>query len=77
VIYWRAAPDGSRLTIRWLPSHRRWEVTRERRPDWFESRRLALALAAATGDPADADWIRAVEDEIDGTRRSAVREARA
>ena len=66
MIYWRVAPDGSRLTIRWLASHDRWEVKRERGPDWFESRQLGLALAAATGDPVESSWIRAVELEIAG-----------
>lgn len=66
MIWWRAAPDGGRLTIRWLPGYRRWEVRRERGADWFESRRLGLALSAATGDPTNAEWIRIVEKEIAG-----------
>ena len=66
MIYWRVAPDGSRLTIRWLAGHGRWEVKRDSSADWFESRRLSLALAGATGDSVDASWIRAVELEIAG-----------
>jgi len=77
VIYWRVAPDGSRLTIRWLQRYQRWEVKRDRDADWFESRRLSLALAAATGDSVDATWIRAVELEIGGGEAEPdLREAR-
>jgi hypothetical protein len=77
VIYWRVAPDGSRLTIRWLQGYERWEVKRDRDADWFESRPLSLALAAATGDSLDATWIREVELEIGGGEAEPdLREAR-
>jgi len=80
MIYWRVSPDGSRLTIRWLPRHRRWEVKRDASADWFEARQLALALAAATGEPPSSPWIIArVEDEIeehlDSDLRAAIAEA--
>jgi hypothetical protein len=64
VIWWRQTPDGARLAIRWLAAHDRWEVRHDSRPDWFESRQLALAIAAATGDPPDAIWIRDVVSDI-------------
>jgi hypothetical protein len=62
------APDGSELRIRWIPCHDRWEVKRSAGPGWFESRRLALAIAAATGYrySPDAPWIRELENEIRG-----------
>ena len=65
MIYWRTGPDGTRLTIRWIESYRRWEVKREREAGWCESARLALALAAATDEPPEAPWIREIEAEID------------
>jgi hypothetical protein len=64
MIYWRVAPHGSRLTIRWLPRHGRWEVKRDASADWFEARQLGLALAAATGEPPSSPWIVAIEGEI-------------
>lgn len=76
MIYWRVAPDGGRLTIRWLARHERWEVKCEGCGDWFESRRLGLALAAATGEEPDSTWIRAVETEISsGSAEPDLREA--
>jgi hypothetical protein len=65
----RAAPDGTQLTVRWLPGHGRWEVRRTSEFDWYESRDLTLALVAATGDryAADAYWIRAIEQELRAT----------
>lgn len=78
MIYWRVAPDGSRLTIRWLSRHGRWEVKRDRDADWFEASRIGLALAAATGEPPDSTWIRAVEAEIgDGSAQPDLWEAQA
>jgi hypothetical protein len=59
-------PDGIELTVRWLPRHGRWEVRSGFGPDWYESRRLSLAIAAATNYryPLDAPWIDELEREI-------------
>ncbi|HTS72957.1 MAG TPA: hypothetical protein VMG74_04535 [Gaiellaceae bacterium] len=76
MIYWRVAPDGRRLTIRWLERHGHWEVKCDQEAGWVEARRLRRAMAAAVGEPATATWIRAIEAEIEaGNAEPYLREA--
>jgi hypothetical protein len=59
-------PDGRTIVLGWISFRGVWRVKFDDASRVYEGERLRDAIATATGQPADSDWI--VELELDAAR---------